>query len=1025
MRKISIILVFSILIALFITACGGADENVTSGTESTVSKIDEVSKAPEISVLTDETVKKGALNTVVSYGAKYDSWVSAADQYADTYSTELTDGIRCETASYQDQALSGYNINGINMRITLDLGFLCEKVYAFKAGYLSTTQAGINAPALIMVDVSADGKKFLSVGSMTLPAFVEDTMQEGEIKSLNYLNARYVRFTIQGKSAWTFLDELIVIADVSGTDANAEYYQALNNAYNEFGTAKPYTDGIAINKENQKTLISQGAQYIVSGSIDTNFPDSGNMLTDGIMTGYYEGKSWVGFTGGEDVTVKIDLGNQITDIANIEASFFANKNTNAYLPVAIKVAAITKDNVRIELGVMYGNAVVQNGAYCYQLPLKTAVKAQYIEFTMCATDCSVYLAEEFSVYAYRNSGRDTLYPDVEIVGNGVEWGSGATNKYSNLIYGKQQQILSQSDVDAQYYQNNTEVSSTVMTNGTFSNDTNIHNGKFFKFYGGYHRTIIYDLDYISSVDKFTASFTHLKSWGVVSPESISIYLSSNGEDWYNAGSISMSGSGEDALYKGELKLKNKVKTRYVAFDFPVTGWAGCDELEVFGTQSTSGAKALDKSGFKQIALFANGRCEPNDDILKGSKDLCLLYHSLNNGYTVNDLLPYVAYVDENGTPQDVMFDSFLFLYNNTTFPSGGLPYKNNVKSDWEWVLSDLFEENSNINALNEAAGQVKQSLGLSDDFKYKVTMTIYYPTQGFENFGDIDNDGNNDSFAKYNNRIKAIKWYIDEVERLFSEHNYENIELVGYYWYHEEIIPDDTDSTQMLNDTSDYVHSKGKNFFWIPYFTSNGYNQWQDYGFDVAVMQPNYVFNLEAPYSNVTNCAKLTALYGMGLEMEICESVLANDLFYKKYMQYISAGAELGYMDDCIIMYYQSAYIYRDAAYSKNTMARSVYDHTYHFIKGDLEHKPEVLENLEYTIDKNTVYTGKFEFKTDAIMREFQFEAFVDHGYVTLNGDGSFTYYPEKDYTGEVSFSFIYNECLGWSDPCQVTINVE
>ena len=100
----------------------------------------------------------------------------------------------------------------------------------------------------------------------------------------------------------------------------------------------------------------------------------------------------------------------------------------------------------------------------------------------------------------------------------------------------------------------------------------------------------------------------------------------------------------------------------------------------------------------------------------------------------------VAYIDGNGVPKDVMFDSFLFLYNNAAFPSGGLPYKNNTKSDWEWVLSDLFEDGSNIKALNEAAGQVKESLGLSDDFKYKVTMTIYYPTKDFENFGDIDND---------------------------------------------------------------------------------------------------------------------------------------------------------------------------------------------------------------------------------------------------------------------------------------------
>jgi hypothetical protein len=48
-----------------------------------------------------------------------------------------------------------------------------------------------------------------------------------------------------------------------------------------------------------------------------------------------------------------------------------------------------------------------------------------------------------------------------------------------------------------------------------------------------------------------------------------------------------------------------------------------------------------------------------------------------------------------------------------------------------------------------------------------------------------------------------------------------------------------------------------------------------------------------------------------------------------------------------------------------------------------------------------------------------------EHGTVTINNDGSFTFYPEKDFVGEVKFSFTYSEYLGWSDPCEVVINVK
>ena len=69
--------------------------------------------------------------------------------------------------------------------------------------------------------------------------------------------------------------------------------------------------------------------------------------------------------------------------------------------------------------------------------------------------------------------------------------------------------------------------------------------------------------------------------------------------------------------------------------------------------------------------------------------------------------------------------------------------------------------------------------------------------------------------------------------------------------------------------------------------------------------------------------------------------------------------------------------------------------------------------------------TSKIIGLEDGVLYDFDLITVVDHGSVTLNGDGTITYYPEKGYTGEAKFSFVYSEYVGWSDVCDVTITVK
>jgi hypothetical protein len=161
----------------------------------------------------------------------------------------------------------------------------------------------------------------------------------------------------------------------------------------------------------------------------------------------------------------------------------------------------------------------------------------------------------------------------------------------------------------------------------------------------------------------------------------------------------------------------------------------------------------------------------------------------------------------------------------------------------------------------------------------------------------------------------------------------------------------------------------------------------------------------------------------MGVEMELCSQVLSDERFYKRYMEYLACGVEYGYMTDCIVMYYQEMMIFREACYSSGR-ARTVYDATYHFIKGDLQTIPASLPDMSFEGQKNAPITGTLPAGTDRD-RIYGIYTAPDEGSLTINSDGTFVYYPAKDFTGEVTFRLCYREMFGWSEPFEVTLTVK
>ena len=255
--------------------------------------------------------------------------------------------------------------------------------------------------------------------------------------------------------------------------------------------------------------------------------------------------------------------------------------------------------------------------------------------------------------------------------------------------------------------------------------------------------------------------------------------------------------------------------------------------------------------------------------------------------TPSTFLPSVAYL-ENGVARDVMFNGFAFI-NSPNMVDGSLTQK-----DWlNYIYSFEFREGFNVDALENTVGQVKTALEMPD-YKAGVFLCLTAPKKSVTNWGELN--GKILNFSESNeDRITALKWYVDEQIKVFNERNYQNIELCGFYFYNESL---DSDALNYLPAITDYVRSLKYITVWSPYYSAVGYDKWKDFGFDRAAMQANYFAGAESlpnagGKERVTNAAAITASRGMGIEMEICGQNPENIVGIKEYYR---VGITTGFM---------------------------------------------------------------------------------------------------------------------------------
>ena len=516
--------------------------------------------------------------------------------------------------------------------------------------------------------------------------------------------------------------------------------------------------------------------------------------------------------------------------------------------------------------------------------------------------------------------------------------------------------------------------------------------KYVQFYRNMNRELDLDLGQISNVTSLSMSFGACSAYGISAPVSVSYYISEDGENYYLAGKVlSADTVAEETACTGDTPMAHSYyeltglnyNIRYVKICFDVNVWLFTDEIEIVGTiEESAEADPLPTTPYLP-ELVVNAYA--TEELSGGIKNEELAYAGWYKSgselktsvKTETELLHTIAYVDEEGTPTDWLFNSITFLNHGYDDQGRYTVYHNDVnsasqytdKAGWESYLDHIFDysdatDNSyNLGALDAAVADARETLN-DPDYAVGVKIQIMPPVHVQSDWGQlVDGEGDSLDFtvegagseeAALANRLAAVSWYINEVISRFEEKSYQNITLDGFYYFDEVIrLSDDTIAAQTIQGITRAVHDNSMKIYWIPYYQAEGFSKWSSFGFDYAIMQPNYAFYNDASVTRIADCAALAKKYGLGIEMELGSLVDDENQRLTKFKEYLIQGADddLGYQNQSLIGWYTGTWDLYNASINTSN-ARYIYDAIYRFLQGD----PVAFEEDEET---ESVTAGK------------------------------------------------------------------
>jgi hypothetical protein len=350
------------------------------------------------------------------------------------------------------------------------------------------------------------------------------------------------------------------------------------------------------------------------------------------------------------------------------------------------------------------------------------------------------------------------------------------------------------------------------------------------------------------------------------------------------------------------------------------------------------------------------------------RHLLLMYGDARRPWTSRDMVHGAAHMNAEGTADDWLFDSFLFLNLKA---SSGHDFSADVnlgttmagegdffavcsphpaeKRDWDELLGFYLGPSGALRTLEASLKDLRSTIRYPFGPKRNVILMIPYPHITQKRFGPLATHRPSLDFstAKQNlaraseQRLEATRWFVDEVVRRFREDDYSHIHLLGVYWMFETVYRGwDVDDHWVLKELRVHIRDKGLKFFWIPFWSTYNVHlldNYQDYYFDLAFLQPNYMFYKRG--KNIAQAAEAARTRNAGIEMEyfleLPEPIAVEGERHRRFREYLNGGITYGYMTDAACAHFQGVGALERMRGHDDQQEREFYEDLYRFLKGE------------------------------------------------------------------------------------------
>lgn len=265
-------------------------------------------------------------------------------------------------------------------------------------------------------------------------------------------------------------------------------------------------------------------------------------------------------------------------------------------------------------------------------------------------------------------------------------------------------------------------------------------------------------------------------------------------------------------------------------------------------------------------------------------------HKIMN-WTAPQLEPYTSYI-LNGISIDAMFGGLIFnpistRENHYIYPLYATFGDFADKVDWQLAIDNLFEKNLNLHAA-ALSGR-----------KLDIWVVLPYPLPFQTNFGKINIESLN--FEQENDRLTALKWWVDNFHERWKQEIYLHTTLTfrGFMWQRDVINDQDISLVKNINE---YIHQLNLLTMWLPNYGSNNVIEWQDLGFNVSCLNPNYYGNTNCDYNWINHAAEFAKAYHTGMQIYYGKGHLFNDSHLVDYLN-LGLPEYNNYMNDCMLVY--------------------------------------------------------------------------------------------------------------------------